>query len=243
MSKAFYNNSTTTKNKSGQYQYHYDRLTIQDHLNVLSNDYERKSNGSYLCRCPLKHNHPHEDETKSLVISEGRDRSVVYYCLSHGGNGNNMHFNDGACTQKKLAAKFHTLLRENGTLDKKCKVYHAGPGEYPDIKLNAVTLNGEQMIPKRDRVVNVSDSFRKKITKSKILSESVRNQVEEELVETNDDLVTAATHAAILLMNGWPRKLSLTILANALKDQKQNVKRIEQLLKEGGTNGVYSPIS
>ena len=120
---------TITKSKSGQYNYHYDKLTIQDYLDVLSSDYEQTKKGSYLCKCPLKHNHPHEDETKSLVLSEGRDQNVVFYCLSHGGNENNMHFNDGECTQKKLSAKFHYLLKDNGTLDKKCKVYHYGKDE------------------------------------------------------------------------------------------------------------------
>jgi len=236
-------NTTTTKNKSGRYIYHYDRLTIQDHLNVLSNDYERKSNGSYLCRCPLKHNHPHEDETKSLVISEGRDQSVVYYCLSHGGNGNNMHFNDGECTQKKLSAKFHQLLRDNGTLDKVCKVYHYGKDEpYPKIKLNAVYLGGERQLPHRDKIVKIPKSWKFKTEfvsdEDKIKKlQAISGKINQKVLDDNAALLMELGVIKSMLVNGWPRKLVVSMISAACSNQ------VHRYNEKGGIDDLQSKLS
>ena len=237
-----YKNNTTTKSKSGQYKYHYDKLTIQDYLDVLSSNYEETKRGSYLCKCPLKHNHPNEDETKSLVLSEGRDQNVVFYCLSHGGNENNMHFNDGQCTQKKLSAKFHYLLKDNGTLDKKCKVYHYGKDEsHPKITLNAVYLGGEKMMPRKDKQVKIPKSWKFKtefpdeVRLNKL--KEITGEVNQKLADDNAALLTEVGVIKAILINGWPRKLIISMISAACSNQ------VHRFNEKGGMNDLQSQLS
>ena len=101
--------------KTRRYYYTTKRLgslTIQDHLNLLTNveEHSRKDdNVTYKARCPLNHNHSNGDRNPSFIISNGRKQSVVYTCMSQGGD-------KGKCNQKALTDWFVNKFKENKLL-------------------------------------------------------------------------------------------------------------------------------
>ena len=87
-------------------------LTIDDYLNLLHNVEEHNRKGdniTYKAQCPLKHNHPNNDQTSSFVISKGDKVEVVYTCMSQGGP-------KGKCNQKALTDWFINQFKKNKIL-------------------------------------------------------------------------------------------------------------------------------
>jgi len=77
--------------------------TISDYLDCFPDQTYKKKDNTYICRCPLSHNHKNNDKHPSFVVNEiysdkYKKDIVVFSCLS------------GCCSQSEIAYFFKQKL-------------------------------------------------------------------------------------------------------------------------------------